>query len=84
MTRDWFNPFDVGVTKRCRLSWLTNGALEYEPKCGGFRVSANEYSCADVVQINFGDLLLFIKPQTARHHQLRGLKKHFYIFMFTK
>ncbi len=24
-----------GVTKRCRLSWLTIGALEYEPKCGG-------------------------------------------------
>jgi len=25
----------LGVTKRCRLSWLTNGALVYEPKCGG-------------------------------------------------
>ncbi len=24
-----------GVTKRCRLSWLTNNALVYEPKCGG-------------------------------------------------
>jgi hypothetical protein len=26
-----------GVTKRCRLSWLTvtNGGLVYEPKCGG-------------------------------------------------
>ncbi len=23
-----------GVTKRCRLSWLTNNALAYEPKCG--------------------------------------------------
>jgi hypothetical protein len=23
------------VTKRCRLSWLTNSALVYEPKCGG-------------------------------------------------
>jgi hypothetical protein len=39
-----------GVTKRCRLSWLTNSALVYEPKCGGregesCRVSANEYSC---------------------------------------
>jgi hypothetical protein len=34
-----------GVTKRCRLSWLTNGALLYEPKCGGggCGVSANEY-----------------------------------------
>jgi hypothetical protein len=24
-----------GVTKRCRLSWVTNIALVYEPKCGG-------------------------------------------------
>jgi hypothetical protein len=24
-----------GVTKRSRLSWLTNSALVYEPKCGG-------------------------------------------------
>jgi hypothetical protein len=24
-----------GVTQRCRLSWLTNSALIYEPKCGG-------------------------------------------------
>ncbi len=24
-----------GVTKTCRLSWLTNSALVNEPKCGG-------------------------------------------------
>jgi hypothetical protein len=24
----------LGVTKRCRLSWLTNSALVYEPKYG--------------------------------------------------
>jgi hypothetical protein len=38
-----------GVTKICRLSWLTNGALVYEPKCaggGGCGVSANEYISA--------------------------------------
>jgi hypothetical protein len=39
-----------GVTKTCRLSWLTNSALVYEPKCrgkggGSCGVSANEYSC---------------------------------------
>ncbi len=35
------------VTKRCRLSLLTNSALVYESQCGGAcRVSANEYSCA--------------------------------------
>jgi hypothetical protein len=38
-----------GVTKRCRLYWLTNCALVHEPKCGGgggvsCGVSANEYS----------------------------------------
>jgi hypothetical protein len=41
------------------LSWLTNSALIYEPKCaggGGCRDSANEYSCAHGVQINLGDL----------------------------
>jgi hypothetical protein len=27
--------FNQGITKRCRLSWLTNSALVYEPKCGG-------------------------------------------------
>jgi hypothetical protein len=35
------------VTKRCRLSWQTDSALVYEPKCGGgvVGVSANECSC---------------------------------------
>ncbi len=50
---------DQGVTKRCRLSWLTDRALVYEPKCGGIGVccgvSTNEYSCAHGAQINFGD-----------------------------
>jgi hypothetical protein len=27
-------PSDQGVTKRCRLSWLTNSTLINEPKCG--------------------------------------------------
>jgi hypothetical protein len=42
--------------KRCHLSWLTNNALVYEPKCGEegrLRVSANDYSCAHGAQINF-------------------------------
>ncbi len=51
-----------GVTKRCRLSWLTNSALVHEPKCvggGGFGVSASErlYTGA---QINFGDLTPYL------------------------
>jgi hypothetical protein len=25
-----------GVSKRCRLSWLTSSALVYKPKCGGW------------------------------------------------
>ncbi len=48
-----FEPPRAGVPRRCRLSWLTNSALVYEPKCGwggggeGLRghSSANEYSC---------------------------------------
>jgi hypothetical protein len=46
------------------ISWLTNSALVYEPKCGGRGeglrpgVSANEYSCGaqGTAQINCGDL----------------------------
>ncbi len=38
-----------GVAKRCRLSWLANSALVYEPQMrgeeGSCGVSANEYSC---------------------------------------
>ncbi len=29
------NSVPKGVTKRCCLSWLTNSALVYGPKCGG-------------------------------------------------
>ncbi len=53
-----------GVTKRCRLFWLTNSAGVYEPKCGGkggrCGVSANEYSSANGAQINFGDLTQYL------------------------
>jgi hypothetical protein len=31
------NAIEQGVTKRCRLSWLTNSVLVYETKCGGGR-----------------------------------------------
>jgi hypothetical protein len=33
------------VTKRCRLSWLTNSPLVYEPKCGGEGVSGSLPKC---------------------------------------
>jgi hypothetical protein len=53
-----------GDSKRCRLPWLTNSALVYELKCGergwSCGVSANEYSCAQEAQINFGDLTLHL------------------------
>ncbi len=56
------------VTKRCRLSWLTKSAFEYEPKCGGrgrgiCRVSVNEYTAVlyTGAQINFGDLTPYLK-----------------------
>jgi hypothetical protein len=60
--------YGQGVTKRCRLFWLTNSALVYEPKCGGWgggscrrRISADEYSCTYTgAQINFGDLTPYL------------------------
>jgi hypothetical protein len=57
---------DQGVTTRCRLSWLTNIALVYEPKCGGRGVSANENSCAHGAQINVGDLASYSTYDTDR------------------
>jgi hypothetical protein len=54
------NLLSQGVTKRFRLSVLTNSGLFYESQYGGWGggwgVSANEYSCAHGAQINFGDL----------------------------
>jgi hypothetical protein len=44
-----------GVTKRCRLSLLTNSALAYESNAGGggsCGFSANEYSCVHHVTWN--------------------------------
>jgi hypothetical protein len=56
--------FLKGDSKRCRLPWLTNSALVYEPKCRergwSCGVSANEYSCAHGAQINFGDLTPYL------------------------
>jgi hypothetical protein len=46
-----------GVTKRGRLSWLTNSALANAGGGEGCGASANEYSCA---QINFGDLTPYL------------------------
>jgi hypothetical protein len=45
-----FKPYNQGVTKRCRLSLLTNSALvirfQMRGEGGSCRVSANEYSIA--------------------------------------
>ena len=54
---------EQGVTKRCRLSWLTNSALVSTIAgggAGGWRISANEYSCAHGAQMNFGDLTPYL------------------------
>ncbi len=57
--------YSQGVTERCRLSWLTNSCLvQYmSPTAGGgggCGVSANEYSCAHLAQINFEDLTPYL------------------------
>jgi hypothetical protein len=45
------------ATKRYRLSWLTNSALVYEPKCegegGSCGVPANEYSCTQEPKLTY-------------------------------
>ncbi len=61
-------PIGQGLTERCRLSWLTNSALIYEPKCegeGGGGVAGPQpmsttSSCAHGAQINFGDLTPYL------------------------
>ncbi len=53
-----------GVTKRCRLFWLDNSALVYEPKCGGsegeLRGLSRWVQLYTGAQINFGDLALYL------------------------
>jgi hypothetical protein len=54
----YFYGYNQGVTKRCRLSLLTNSAIVDESQCGerggggGCGVSANEYSCAHHVPLS--------------------------------
>jgi hypothetical protein len=55
----------LGVTKRCRLSWLTNSALAYEPKCGG----GGAGGIAGSLGINFGEIKLHIIPMIFCHSQ---------------
>ncbi len=53
------NGGEQGVTKRCRLFWLTNSALVYEPKCGGrgeLRGLSQWVQLYTGAQINFGNL----------------------------
>ncbi len=63
---NWLHPFSTchqGITKKCRLSLLTNSALVYKSKCGGDWGVAGSQSMSTAVhitwhvaQINFGDL----------------------------
>jgi hypothetical protein len=55
-----FLRFGQGVTKRCRLSWLTNSSLVHEPKCGGKGGVAGPLPTSTAVQINFGDLTPYL------------------------
>ncbi len=73
------DPPPQGITKRCRLSLLTNSALVYESQCGGIGDVAGSQPMSAAVhitwqraQINFGDLPTYIfvicpspKPRTA-------------------
>jgi hypothetical protein len=52
-----YKSLDQGVTKKCRLSWLTKSTLVYEPKCGGLNQWVQLYTGA---QINFVDLAPYL------------------------
>jgi hypothetical protein len=49
-----------GVSRRCRLSWLTNSDLVYEPKCKGGGWSTGSHPMDPGAQINFGDLTPYL------------------------
>jgi hypothetical protein len=53
-----------GITKRCRLSWLTISALVYELKCGGWGRVAGSHPMSTAVHmktiINFRDLTPYL------------------------
>ncbi len=56
-----------GLSKRCLLSWLTNRALVYEPKCGGTGGIAGTQPMSTAVHrspythINLGDLSPYLQ-----------------------
>jgi hypothetical protein len=55
------NQLHLHFTKRCRLSWLTNSALVYEPKCGGVAGLGSEYSCTHgAKKLYFGDVTPYL------------------------
>jgi hypothetical protein len=59
------------------LSWLTNSALVYEPKCGGrgsCGVSVNDYSFTHGAQINFGDLSPYLTYNGTRINKKKTLQ----------
>jgi hypothetical protein len=52
-----------GVAKRYRLSWLTNSAFVYEPKCGGkgeLRGLSQWIQLYTGAQLNLGDLTPYL------------------------
>jgi hypothetical protein len=69
--------FDRGVKKRCRLSFLTNSALVYEPKCGGSGGVAESQPMSTAVhnahgaQINFVDLTPYLTYDFAARRTTR-------------
>ncbi len=71
-----------GVTKRCRLSWLTNSALVYtSPKAGGWLVAGSQpmSKAAHITwhgaQINFGDLSPYLTNGSGRQEPRHGLSR---------
>jgi hypothetical protein len=72
-----------GVTKRCRLSWLTNSALVYDPKClerrggGELRGLSQRVQLYTGAQINLGDLTPYLTCKCSTPiHEAGSLKRN--------
>jgi hypothetical protein len=57
--------------KRCRLSWLTNSAVIYEPKGAVAGSQAMEIQLYTRAQINFGDLCIYNLCMQSSEHQAK-------------
>ena len=67
-----------GSYRGCRQSWLTNGALVYEPKCGGRGGAAGSHPISTAVRRSLNKLWRSYSISYGWNRNLRGLHTVFY------